>query len=49
MAQKEMKEFWEEKKEIAMKKLETARAKQTLKKLNREIQVCDMMLRGLNT
>ena len=47
MAQKEIKEFWEYKKELAMKKLETARAKQTIKKLNREIQVCDMMLRGI--
>lgn len=43
----EVKRFWEEKREKALERLNTARTKQTLKKLNREVQVCDMSLRDL--
>ncbi len=47
MTREEVKRFWEEKKEKAMRKLETARGKETVKKLNREVQVCDMTLRQM--
>jgi len=43
----EVRRFWEEKRDKALERLNTARGKQTIKKLNREIQVCDMYLRDL--
>ena len=45
--EKEVKRGWQTQKDKAMKGLETARTKALLKKLNREVQVCNMMLRGL--